>query len=99
MNKEEVFHRQLVASVVHNLASTSYEAFMVRSELIRRTREFVGNMGPDGPQYARASTEIFFNGDRKAYEEHLATAVPNLNHIYAIELFGGGLTTIKAISS
>jgi hypothetical protein len=99
MTKQEIFHRQLVASVVHNLASTPYEAFMVRSELIRRTREFVGNMGPDGPQYARASTTIFFNGDSKAYEEHLETAAPNQNHIYALELFGGGLTTIKAISS
>lgn len=98
MSKEEVFHRQLVASVVHNLASTPYEGFMVRSELIRRTREFVGNMGPDAPQYARATIVIFFNGDRKAYEEHLEMAPPNQDHIYALELFGGGVTTIKAIS-
>ena len=98
MTKEEIFHRQLVGSLVKHLASTPYEEFMVRSELIRRTREFIGNMGPDGPQFARASTIIFFNGDRKAYEEHLETAAPNQNHIYVIELFGGGLTTIKAIS-
>lgn len=98
MSKEEIFHRQLVASVVHHIASTPYEEFMVRSELIRRTREFVGNMGPDGPQYARATTTIFFGGDKRAYEEHLETAAPNQNHLYVIELFGGGLTTIKAIS-
>lgn len=98
MTKEEIFHRQLVASTVQHLSSTPYEEFMVRSELIRRTREFIGDMGPDGPQFARASTAIFFNGDRQAYQDHLATAAPNQNHIYVLELFGGGLTTIKAIS-
>lgn len=99
MSKEEIFHRQLIISVVNHLATTPYEEFMVRSELIRRTSEFVGNMGPDGPQYARASTAIFFNGDRKTYTEHLEAAVPHPYHAYDIELFGGGVTTIKAISS
>lgn len=97
MSKEELFHRQLVASFVRHLAITPYEEFMVRSELIRRTREFIGNMGPAGPQYARATTAIFFNGDRAAYEDHLVEAEDSPSHIYEIELFGGGLTTIKAI--
>ncbi len=98
MTKQEIFHRQLVNSFVKHVANSEFEAFMVRSELINRTRKFIGNMGPDGLHCARASTVIFFKGDSKAYEEHLDVAAPNPNHIYEIETFGDGTTTIKAIS-
>lgn len=98
MTDQEIFHRQLIASYVAHVAKTPYEEFMVRSELIRRTREFVTAMGPD-TQYARASTVIFFNGDRRAYEDNLEGAVTeNPDHVYTIETFPLGTTVLKAIS-
>lgn len=97
MSKEEIFHRQLINSYVKHVATTPYEEFMVRSELTRRTRGFIGGMGPDVPQYARASTAIFFGSDRQAYETALSESHPDLSHTYNIETFGGGLTTIKGM--
>ena len=98
MTKEEMFHRQLVNSYVQSVAKTEFEAFMVRSELIRRTREFVGNMGPDGPQFARASTAIFFNRDAKAYGDNLAGASDDPEQLYDLVTLPLGNTTITAIS-
>jgi len=98
MSKEEVFHRQLINSYIRYAANSLFEEFVVRSELISRTREFVGNMGPAGPQYARATTAIFFNGDKQAYEENLASVtILADNHSYRIQAVQYGSTTIKAI--
>jgi hypothetical protein len=99
MTKQEIFHRQLINSYVKHVATTPTEEFLVRSELIRRTREFTGNMGPDGPQYARASTAIFFRGDKTAYEEHLIMAlIEEPAYVYEIETFPYGDTTLKSVS-
>ena len=44
MTKQEIFHRQLINSFVKHVATTPTEEFLVRSELIRRTREFLTGM-------------------------------------------------------
>ena len=99
MTDQEIFHRQLINSYVAHVATTPTEQFLVRSELIRRTREFIGGMGPDAEQYARASAAIFFHGDKQAYRDHLemaATEAPA--HVYTIETFPYGDTTLKSVS-
>ena len=98
MTDQEIFHRQLIASYVAHVAKTPYEEFMVRSELLRRTRELM-TLCPLVDPYAKASTVIFFNGDRRAYEDNLEGAVTeNPDHVYTIETFPLGVTTLKAIS-
>ena len=98
MTKQEIFHRQLINSYVKHVATTPTEEFLVRSELIRRTREFLkGMMAWDN--YEKASSSIFFNGDLRAYNEHLEMAlIEEPMYVYEIETFPYGDTTLKSVS-
>ncbi len=98
MTKQEIFHRQLINSFVKHVATTPTEEFLVRSELIRRTREFLtGMMAWDN--YEKASSSIFFNGDLRAYHEHLEMAlIEEPAYVYEIETYPYGDTTLKSVS-
>lgn len=94
MISPEVFHHQLINSVVMKLATTPYEQFVVRSELISRTREFQNTMSPKD----NATASIFFNGDYKAYEEQLQSATnDSITHHYDVTLMGMGRVAILEI--
>ncbi len=98
MTKQEIFHRQLINSFVKHVATTPTEEFLVRSELIRRTREFLNGM-MEGVNYENASSAIFFNGDKRAYNEHLEMAlIEQPAYVYEIETFPYGDTTLKSVS-
>lgn len=98
MSKQEIFHRQLIDSYVKHVATTPTEEFLVRSELLSRTREFLKGM-LRWESYAEATTSIFFNGDRQAYEEHLMMAlVEQPAYVYEIETFPYGSTVLKSVS-
>lgn len=98
MTKQEIFHRQLINSYVSYAAVGRFEEFMVRSELIHRTRELMGN-GEWGPQeYARTTAAIFFSGDHQAYEEILEKAVDYPpRHVFEIKTHMLGDTTLKSV--
>lgn len=98
MTKQEIFHRQLINSFVKHVATTPTEEFLVRSELIRRTREFLTGM-MEWDNYEKASSSIFFNGDLRAYHEHLEMAlIEQPAYVYEIETFPYGDTTLKSVS-
>lgn len=98
MTKQEIFHRQLINSFVKHVATTPTEEFLVRSELIRRTREFLKGMMA-WSNYENASSAIFFNGDKQAYNEHLEMAlIEQPAYVYEIETFPYGDTTLKSVS-
>lgn len=98
MTKQEIFHRQLINSYVKHVATTPTEEFLVRSELIRRTREFLTGM-MEWVNYENASSAIFFNGDLRAYHEHLEMAlIEQPAYVYEIETFPYGDTTLKSVS-
>ena len=98
MTKQEIFHRQLINSYVKHVATTPTEEFLVRSELIRRTREFLTGM-MEWDNYEKASSSIFFNGDLRAYHEHLEMAlIEQPAYVYEIETFPYGDTTLKSVS-
>lgn len=98
MSKEELFHRQLINSYVAHVAKTPFEEFMVRSELTRRTREYLGGMGSHSQEYQRATTSIFFAGDKNAYTDHLEQVGGDLATIYKLETAAYGMTTIVRIA-
>lgn len=98
MTKQEIFHRQLINSYVKHVATTPTEEFLVRSELIRRTREFLTGM-MEWDNYEKASSSIFFNGDLRAYHEHLEMAlIEQPAYVYEIETYPYGDTTLKSVS-
>ncbi|EBX1873651.1 hypothetical protein DRD23_09165 [Salmonella enterica subsp. enterica serovar Enteritidis] len=98
MTKQEIFHRQLINSYVKHVATTPTEEFLVRSELIRRTREFLTGM-MEWDNYEKASSSIFFNGDLRAYHEHLEMAlIEEPAYVYEIETYPYGDTTLKSVS-
>ena len=98
MTKQEIFHRQLINSYVKHVATAPTEEFLVRSELIRRTREFLTGM-MEWDNYEKASSSIFFNGDLRAYHEHLEMAlIEEPAYVYEIETFPYGDTTLKSVS-
>ena len=97
MSQEEIFHRQLINSYVTSVAVGRFEEFMVRSELLRRTREFIN--GPHTPTaIAKATATLFFGGDSEVYNRML-----DMSHrydpinIYPIETFLICDTTIKSV--
>lgn len=94
----EIFHRQLINSYVAHVAKTEFEQFMVRSELLNRTRAIAGVRTYDRTTDASdASIVIFFNGDRRAYEEQWKAANLAPDAIYQIRTAGLGSTTILEI--
>lgn len=98
MTKQEIFHRQLINSYVKHVATTPTEEFLVRSELLRRTQHFLSGI-MEWSNYEKASASIFFNGDIRTYREHLEmAAIEAPAHVYTIEIFPYGDTTLKSVS-
>lgn len=100
------FHHQLINSVVNHLTINNDHddamAFLIRSELLRRTRECMEDqpqMGTSKGEKALAVTAlIFFNGDVKACAEQIEKATnEDPDFFYDIELGNHGRTTILAI--
>lgn len=97
MSKQEMFHRQLINSYVSHVCNTPFEEFMVRSELVSRTREFVGGMGNEDAQYERASRAIFFEGKAARYTEAFDEMSIDPDHIYVLVVKPLGSTTVISI--
>lgn len=97
MSQEEIFHRQLINSYVTSVAVGRFEEFMVRSELLRRTREFIDGLHTP-PEIAKATITLFFGGDYETYSRMLDMSREyDPKHIYPIETFMLGDTTIKSV--
>lgn len=96
MISEVTFHKQLINSFVNHVAENPFEETMLRSELLRRTREIVNPIGRSrGSSTEQASVYIFFDGDRRRYLDFLKAATnTDENAFYRINIGTHGRTTL-----